>query len=172
MIQARADGKIGRELRALSSAEEDLARELRAVAGRQSAEHEVYFGALSLAGQCIARAGRVAALADRYGTQIPVKVEEPGVWESLLIKAQREVSEAVGRQRVSGLVLLRDLRKLHLQAMEVDFHWTLAGQIAQAVRDPELLAGCLEMHEQATTAAKWILTQVKVHSPAILTVPD
>lgn len=172
MIEARADRKIGRALKALASAEEDLAGEFRAVAARQAAEHEIYFGALTLAKQCVARANRVAALADRYGTDVSASEEEPGAWESFLIGAQRQAAEVIGRQRAAGLLLLRDLRKLHLQAMDVDFYWTLAGQIAQAVRDPELLDTCLELHEQATTAAKWILTQTKVQSPAILTVPD
>ena len=39
-----------------------------------------------------------------------------------------------------GLLLLRSLRQLYLQAQEVSFHWIVAGQLAQATRDHELLA--------------------------------
>jgi hypothetical protein len=172
VIAARADRKIARVLKALRDAEEEMGDELLAVAERHAAEHEIHHGARTLARQCASRATRVAELGAPYGAELDPVDAEADPWQRLMAGMRREMSEALGRQRASGLLLLRDLRRLHLKAMEVDFYWILTGQVAQAVRDHDLLAGCLEMHEDATTAAKWILTQVKVLSPAILTVPD
>lgn len=172
MIEVRADRKIGRVLKQLRDAETHLAGELRKVADRHAVEHEVYFGGHTLARQCEARATRLAALAKPYGSELAGGDEEPGGLEDLLASVRFRMSEAAGRQRVTGLLLLHDLRHLYLQAMQVDFYWTLTGQVAQAVRDHALLEASLGMHEQATTAAKWILTQTKVQAPAVLTVPD
>lgn len=59
---------------------------------------------------------------------------------------RHKLSQLLGRRPESGLLLLRSLRQLYLQAQEVSFHWIVAGQLAQAVRDGELLAAVDELH--------------------------
>jgi hypothetical protein len=174
MIETRANTKIAMVLERLQRAETDLAEEFRKAGERHAVNHELYYGAQTLAKQCDARARRLAELATPYGKELDTSPdgEGGGLWESVVGAMRHTMAEAIGRQRVPGLLLLRDLRELYLHAMEANFYWVLAGQVAQAVRDHALLEGTLDMHEQLTTAVKWILTQTKVESPAILVVPD
>jgi hypothetical protein len=44
---------------------------------------------------------------------------------------------------------------------EVSFHWIIAGQLAQATRDHELLTLVDELHRETLTQIKWLKTQVK-----------
>ena len=46
-------------------------------------------------------------------------------------------AELLGRRSESGLVLLRDIRELHLLAAEASIDWTMLGQAAQAQKDEE-----------------------------------
>jgi hypothetical protein len=52
----------------------------------------------------------------------------------------------------------------------VSFHWIVAGQLAQATRDHELLAVIDELHRETLTQIKWLETQVKQSSPQALVV--
>ena len=172
MIEARDDRKIGRVLQQLREAESDLAEQFRKVSERHAVEHEVHFGALTLARQCEGRVSLLAGLCHPYGEELDPSEHDPGAWDSLVGGVRRRASETAGRGRAAGLLLLRDLRELHLHAMQVDFHWVLVGQIAQAVRDHDLVSASQELHEQLTTADKWILSQTRVHAPLVLAAPD
>jgi hypothetical protein len=57
-----------------------------------------------------------------------------------------------------------------LEPFTVSFHWIIAGQLAQAKRDPELLALVDELHRETLTQIKWLKTQVKQASPQALAV--
>jgi hypothetical protein len=52
----------------------------------------------------------------------------------------------------------------------VSFHWLVAGQLAQATRDEELLGLVDELHRETLTQIKWLKTQVKQASPQALAV--
>jgi hypothetical protein len=56
------------------------------------------------------------------------------------------------------------------QAQEVSFHWIIAGQLAPATRDHELLSVVDELHRETFTQIKWLKTQVKQASPQALVV--
>jgi hypothetical protein len=92
------------------------------------------------------------------------------VGETTTAGLRHKVSEALGRRPESGLLLLRSLRQLYLQAQEVSFDWIVAGQLAQATRDQELLAVVDELHRETLTQIKWLKTQVKQASPQALAV--
>jgi hypothetical protein len=55
-------------------------------------------------------------------------------------------SELVGRRSKSGLLLLRDLRKLYMLASEAFIIWVIFGQGARAAKDHELLRATTECH--------------------------
>jgi hypothetical protein len=64
--------------------------------------------------------------------------------------------------------LLRDLRQLFLMAHEANIHWIALGQVAQAVRDHDLLDEVTALHKQTLTQIKWLKTRIKEVSPQVL----
>lgn len=74
-----------------------------------------------------------------------------------------------------GLVLLRDLRALHLAATENSLHWEMlaqtaqTAQTAQATRDERLLELASACHPQTLRQMRWTNTLIKQLSPQVLT---
>jgi hypothetical protein len=68
-----------------------------------------------------------------------------------------------------GLLLLRDLRELHLAAAENSLYWEMLGQVAQARRDGELLAVVSACHPRTLRQMRWTNTMIKNLSPQLLT---
>ena len=159
--------KIGRALRELYEAEEELADEYVKVGERLAADHEIWYGCKRFARQCHVHAETIRSFAARFEEDLP-PADDAEVGETTTAALRHKVSELLGRRPESGLLLLRSLRQLYLQAQEVSFHWIVAGQIAQAVRDGELLAAVDELHRETLTQIKWLKSQVKVASPQAL----
>jgi hypothetical protein len=84
---------------------------------------------------------------------------------------RQKASEMLGRRPESGMLLLRDLRQLYLMAEEVNIHWIALGQVAQAIRDHDLLGEVSLLHKQTLTQIKWLKTRIKESSPQVLVVP-
>jgi hypothetical protein len=66
------------------------------------------------------------------------------------------------------LLLLHDLRGLHLAAARTSLAWTSLGQGAQAVPDSDLLATVTACHPETIRTMKWTVQQVKETSPQVL----
>lgn len=158
--------KIGAALRQLAKAELDLADEYEKVGQRQAAEHDVYHTCRTLQQQCLEHARRIEALARPYAASTPTGEDDD--WDGVLAHLRQHMSEAMARRPASGMLLLRDLRRLYHLAQEVSLHWTAIGQAAQAVRDPELLDAVTALHEQTLTQVKWIKTKFKEAAPQVL----
>jgi hypothetical protein len=153
-------------LNELRRAEEELADEYAKVGERLASEHDVWYETKKFAQQCHLHVETLARLAARYADLAPPDDSEPG--ETTTAALRHKLSELLGRRPESGLLLLRSLRQLYVQAHEVSFMWICAGQIAQAARDPELLAAVDELHRETLTQIKWLKTQVKVAAPQAL----
>jgi len=161
--------KIGLALRELYEAEEELADAYVEVGERLAAEHDVWYDCRRFADECHAHAAAIRPFAAGHETQL----DPPGdstVGETATAALRHKLSEALGRRPESGLLLLRSLRQLYLQAQAVSFHWIVAGQLAQATRDGELLTVVDELHRETLTQIKWLKTQVKQASPQALVV--
>jgi hypothetical protein len=161
--------KIGMALRELYQAEEELADEYVKVGERLAAEHDVWYDCKRFAEQCHLHADAIRPFASKHEQQLP-PADDNTVGETTTAALRHKLSEALGRRPESGLLLLRSLRQLYLQAQEVSFHWIIAGQLAQATRDAELLALVDELHRETLTQIKWLKTQVKQASPQALVV--
>jgi hypothetical protein len=159
--------KIGMALRELYRAEEELADEYTKVGERLAAEHAVWYHCRQAAEECHAHAEALRAFAERWDESLP-PADDSEAGETTTAALRHKVSELLGRRPESGLLLLRSLRQLYLQAQEVSFHWIVAGQIAQATRDGELLSVVDELHRETLTQIKWLKTQVKEASPQAL----
>lgn len=160
--------KIGKLLDDLHDAETDLAHQYRVVANRQAAAHDIYYMCHTLAGQADEHAERIRRMADKFGKQLSA----PGADRitNVLSGLRHKTSELVGRRSTTGLLLLRDLRELFLMAQEVNIHWIALGQVAQAVRDHELLDEVSGLHKETLTQIKWAKTRIKEAAPQVLVV--
>jgi len=86
----------------------------------------------------------------------------------LVEKAREKTSELMGRRSEPGLLLIRDLRRLHLRYAEASIDWVILGQGAQAARDTELLEEVSACHSQTLRGMKWTVTHLKAVSPQAL----
>ncbi|MFF0702333.1 hypothetical protein [Streptomyces tendae] len=154
-------------LRTLHRGERRLAHELVAVGERHVTEHEVHHVAADLARWSREHVRRLAETAAERGVKLgePPEHSTDGVFATLRKKA----SEAVVHRPEPGLLLLRDLRELHVAAAENSLHWEMLAQAAQASKDGGLLALASSCHPQTLRQMRWTNTMIKNLSPQILT---
>jgi hypothetical protein len=157
--------KIGIALREVHDAERDLAGELRRVGERHKAEHDVFHLTRTLTVWCERHLERLAAHGERY--DVDLDADAPAD-EGLLGRLREKGSELTGRRPETGVLLLRDLRELHLAAARASLAWTVLGQGAQAVKDTDLLATVTASHPDTIRTMKWTVQRIKEASPQVL----
>ncbi|MFI0900406.1 hypothetical protein [Streptomyces sp. NPDC020983] len=156
---------IGLTLRALHHGERALARELLRVAERHRTDHEVHHVATDLARWSQEHTERLAGTGRHHGLDLGGSGgEPPGFLEAVREKA----AQAAGRRPEPALLLLHDLRELHLAAAGNSVYWDMLGQAAQAARDQRLLELAADCHPQTLRQMRWALTMVKQLSPQAL----
>jgi hypothetical protein len=143
---------IAHILWALHHGERRLARDLVAVSERHPGEHEVHHVATDLADWSREHAGRLAEFAAGEGLRLDDDTPEPLPGEG-----------------PSGLLLLHDLRALHLAATDNSLHWEMLAQVAQATRDERLLELVSACHPRTLRQTRWTDTLIKQLSPQVLT---
>ncbi|CAM5421283.1 hypothetical protein STENM223S_07242 [Streptomyces tendae] len=154
-------------LRTLHRGERHLAHDLVTVAERHRAEHEVHHVATDLARWSREHVRRLAETGAEYGVDVG-EAPDPAA-DGLLATLREKASEAVAHRPEPGLLLLRDLRELHLAAAENSLHWEMLAQAAQASRDGRLLALVSSCHPRTLRQMRWTNTMVKNLSPQLLT---
>ncbi|HEX3613643.1 MAG TPA: hypothetical protein VHU88_18285 [Sporichthyaceae bacterium] len=148
--------------------EVELESELHRVAQRHHAEHEIVHVAAILARWSLHNRQDLAPAAERYGKEL-TQHQDP-VGPSPAVEVLREKSaEVPGRGKEGGLLLLRDLRQLYLQAQGNAVLWTMLGQGAQATRDSELLEVVTQCQARTLRQATWCNATLKTISPQVLT---
>ena len=154
-------------LRTLHRGERHLAHDLVTVAERHRTEHEVHHVATDLARWSREHMRRLAETAAERGVKLgePPDRSTDGVFATLREKA----SEAVVHRPEPGLLLLRDLRELHVRAAENSLHWEMLAQAAQASRDSALLTLASSCHPRTLRQMRWTNTMIKNLAPQILT---
>jgi hypothetical protein len=160
--------KIGLAIREVARAEQELADELLKVGERHRADHDVYNLTRQLSRWAQGHLAALQPFAERY--EVKVDGEEIGRDSAGPLAALREKSaELLGRRPASGLLLLRDLRDVHLLAAEASLNWTLLGQAAQAAKDGELVDCVGLCHPETLRTMRWSLTKLKSAAPQVLT---
>jgi hypothetical protein len=158
--------KLGLAIEEVHGAEAELARELLRVGERHKVDHDVFHLTRTLAERA---RERMRAL-EPHGTRYDVKLDDSAGEDGGVVATLREKgSELAGRRPETGLLLLRDVRKLHLLAAEASINWTILGQGAQAARDTDLLATVTECHPETLRALRWTTTKLKEAAPQVLT---
>ncbi|MBQ1116438.1 hypothetical protein ACH4MN_32060 [Streptomyces anulatus] len=154
-------------LRALHHGERQLAKELVVVAERHSTEHEVRHVAKDLVTWSDEHCVRLAETAAHYGLTLDAPAHKPS---SGFVPTVREKSaEAMGRRPEPGLLLLKDLRELHLGATGNSLYWEMLAQAGQAAKDTRLLQLAASCHPQTLRQMHWTNTMLKNLAPQILT---
>lgn len=158
---------IGITLRLLHDGERALEQHLLAAAARHRTDHEFHHVALDVARWSRGHAGRLADAGRDHGLDLsgPRGNPSPGALAALREKA----AEALGRRPETGLLLLNDLRELHLAAAQNSLHWEMLAQVAQATRDERLLALVAACHPQTLRQLRWTDTMIKILAPQLLT---
>ncbi|MET9875736.1 hypothetical protein ABZZ36_14080 [Actinacidiphila glaucinigra] len=152
-------------LRALHGDEEHLSREFVTAADLHRADHEVHHVAMDLAGWSREHTRRIAETARAYD----LKLDPPGEPHYGLLSAiGRKTAEAVGHRPEPALLLLRDLRDLHLAASGNSLYWEMVAQAAQATRDEALLDLATRCHPGTLRQMRWTNTMIKTLSPQAL----
>jgi hypothetical protein len=161
--------KLDIAIQEVHAAEAALARELLTLGERHKADHDVYHLTRTLAQQAQSRLDALGPHAERYGASIDADAASDEGSGGVLSTLREKGSELVGRRSATGLLLLRDMRKLHLVAAEASINWTILGQAAQAARDRTLLETVTESHPDALRALRWTTTKLKETAPQVLT---
>lgn len=156
--------KVKALLRVLHGAENDVAEDLLRLGERHETEHEVYLLTRDLARWSHEHVRLIAEEAARVGVQLDEEGKEPGP----LSLVREKVAEWVGRRPEPGLLLLRDLRRIHLDCVGLSVDWELLAQTAQGIKDDELLALAQRCHPDTLRQARWANSMIKVISPQIM----
>jgi hypothetical protein len=157
--------KLDQAIEQVEVAESRLADDLRKVGERHATEADVYHTAHLLASRCATQLERLAPHAARYGAQESTVAPEPG---SLGERLRRLTSEALGRQVLTGAMLLEDLRDLYLSAHDAELAWVILSQAAKAAHDAELVSVAQVGQQEAERRWKWLRTKIKEASPQVL----
>lgn len=179
--------KIGLAIQQVRSAESSLADELHRVGERQKADQDIYHLSKKLEKMSRNHIEELDRYGDRYRVSAVSSGEQSGLLGSLLEKGsdlletvreegsglldpvREKGPEMIGRRPESGLLLLRDLRKLYMLTSEASINWVMLGQGAQAARDGELLQTVSKCHAETLRQIRWVITRVKEISPQVLT---
>lgn len=152
-------------LRALHADEEHLSREFVTVADRHRTDHEVHHVAMDLAAWSREHTRRIADTTRAYDLEL----DPPGELHTGLLSAVgRKAAESVGLRPEPALLLLRDLRDLHLAASGNSLYWEMVAQAGQATRDEALLDLAMRCHPQTLRQMRWTNTMIKTLSPQAL----
>jgi len=154
-------------LEELHDGESDLVEELRRVAFRHATDSEVRYGASDMARWSEDHVRRLAQAGNRFGMDLGETVDGGG--SKVVQKVRETTAKAMGRRSEPALVLLRDLRDLHLSATRNLLDWEVLSQTAKALRDKELLGLAESCKEQTSRQTKWAETLIKELAPQTIT---
>jgi hypothetical protein len=160
--------KLGMAIEQVADSELELAERLVAVGERHRTDHDVYHLTRTLARM---ERGHVDALAEharRYDVDIEGDASRSGP-ERVMAAAREKSAELVGRRPEPGVLLLRDLRELHLLAAGASLDWVALAQGAQAAKDTELLDTVTACHGETLRTLKWTTYRLKEAAPQVLT---
>jgi hypothetical protein len=156
--------KVNLLLHVIHGAEKHVAGDLSALGERHRTEHEVYHVTRDLAAWSQEHIRLLADEASRRGVSLD---GDPG-GASPLSTVREKVAELVGRRPEPGLLLLRDLRRIHLDCVGLSVDWEILCQTAQGLKDDDLLALCQRCHPDTLRQARWANSMIKVMSPQIM----
>lgn len=151
----------------LHDGENDMTGKLRRAAHQHATDYDVKHGATHLSTWSQQHVSRLAQAGRRFGLKLSPDADkgDNGLVQQVLDKS----AEALGRRPEPALLLLKDLRELHLCAAGNNVGWEMLGQAAKALRDTELLQLVEDCSSQTVRQMKWTNTLIKELSPQAFT---
>jgi hypothetical protein len=157
---------LGLALTRLYREEVRLADTFRAVADHHPADRDLAHLCMQLASECDRRAEGLRPFADKHGALLWAGFRHLG--SAALGGARRAAGQALTRSKLSGLVLLLDLRRLHRQAQGSAMDWVLVREAAHAARDPGLRDHAASAGPEKEVQIRWIKTRLKQIAAQVL----
>ncbi|MFF8772093.1 hypothetical protein [Kitasatospora sp. NPDC015120] len=154
-------------LTALHRGERGLQEELLKAAERHRTDHEIHHVATDIARWSREHAARLADTGRHYGLDLSGPAADPSSGFPAILR--EKAAEATGRHPEPGLLLLHDLRDLHLAATENSLHWDMLAQAARATTDSRLVELAAACHPQTLRQMRWTNAMIKTLSPQLLT---
>jgi hypothetical protein len=143
-------------LDALQRGEATLGAAFDVVGQGHARDAGVYYICRLLSGQCQAHTAELATAAGRYADRREDDLDRLHV-------------PGIGEIRGGGDPgLLRDLQDLYLIAAFVDTSWMVVGQVAQGLRDRDLLGLAHRCQPQTQQQLRWIRSQLSSIAPQAL----
>lgn len=158
--------RIAFALLEVHDAESDLAQALVEVGDRHRPDHDVFHLTRMMSGWASERLHHLATHFAAYDAD-----HDPGdrVREYGIAAVASAMGAGLTDHAPEGpLVLLRDIRDLHLLAARASLAWTILGQGAQAVLDRDLQTTVARCHPETIRTMKWTAQKAKEASPQIL----
>jgi hypothetical protein len=161
--------KLGLAIEDTAEAERELAGALLDVGERHRTDHDVFHVTRTLADLALGHVERLASHAARYEASVEDELDgDPGPAKPVRAAVEKG-AELIGRRPEPGIMLLRDLRRLHLLAAEASIDWVALAQGAQAAKDPSLLETVGGGHDETLRTLKWTTYRLKAAAPQVLT---
>lgn len=157
--------KIGLALRELHRSEDELAHKLLQVSDRHKVDHDVFYLGQELALWSQQHVRALSEAAARYDVRLD---PEPRTGSRVAARARDAVSQAVGRAPQAGLLLLLDMREVYVRASGVSVDWELVAQVAQGVRDHDLLQLAKTCHPETLRQVRWADSKLKESATQVL----
>jgi hypothetical protein len=158
--------RIDLAIREAGASEAELADLLLRVGERHRVDHDVFHMSRTLAAKSRESLLALIDAAARYDVPLDLDAGQPS--DDLRTALREKSSELLGTHPQAALLLLSDLREVHLRAAEASINWVILGQGAQAIRDEDLLATVTSRHPFALKTLKWTTTRLKEAAPQVL----
>lgn len=150
--------KLWPALRELHRSERELVRALDGLGARHRADHEIAHTSIDLARWSREHIALINAIGEDRGIAVR---SHRHVATALGASAQKWLSDRISHRPDPALVLIADLRRLHLLAAGVSLDWELMAQGAQAAKDTDLLDVAKRCHPQALRQMRWANAMLK-----------
>lgn len=154
--------KVGYVIEELYRSENDLAAYLVKASDRHKVDHEIFHLARDLAGWSQEHVRELARIGGEHGVDLDPEASDD---HTLLARLRQKGSELLGRHHDVSLLLVHDLRRIHLTAARISLDWEILAQTAQALRDRELLAVARRCHPQTLRQMRWANAKLKEITP-------
>ena len=146
--------------------ENTMTGKLRRAAHQHATDYDVRHGATHLATRSQRHVSLLAEAGKRFDLDLSPDADagEDGVVQQVL----DTTAAALGRRPEPALLLLKDLRELHLCAAGNNLDWEMLAQAAKALRDKQLLQLTEDCKPQTVRQMQWADTLIKELSPQAL----
>ncbi|MFL6112188.1 MAG: hypothetical protein ACJ786_12665 [Catenulispora sp.] len=158
---------IARLVAELHEGEHDMVQRLRRAAHQHATDYDVRHGATEVSRWSEDHVQRLAEAGTRFGLRLSPDADGSG--DGVIQQLLEKTAEAMGRRPEPALLLLGDLRELHLSAARNNLDWEMLAQAAKALRDAPLLELAKACQPHTVRQMHWTNTLIKELAPQALT---